>query len=253
MLQRLEAHEPAGNGWVMALVLARHEDGRSGLMLTASYDHTVRVWVRTADDIVSGTGQTLRGGAAGGEAAVGGTGGGFSVGGCGSGGGGTGAGTGTGTGGSGSCSGGGGGYALERTLRGHTDGVLGIELSRARRHAFTGSNDRSVRVWDLRTGACLSVLNAHESYVSALGWHLASGCLATGAEDGVVNLWDVSALEDCRLDESPAVTLVSALCVQHSEVLCLASSADGTALFCGLDDGSFAVLAGTMTSTKPSA
>lgn len=44
--QTLVAHEAGGSGWVMALVLARPPDDQKGCMLlTASYDHTVGVWV----------------------------------------------------------------------------------------------------------------------------------------------------------------------------------------------------------------
>ena len=39
------------------------------------------------------------------------------------------------------------------------------------------------------------------------------------------------------------LTLVQSLNLDHCEVLCVAASADGTALFCGLDDGGLAVLA----------
>ena len=221
--QQLQAHEPAGNGWVMALLLARHEDNRSGLMLTASYDHTIRVWSRAADEMA---------GSSGGSTPVGsGAGGGF---------GGTGI---FGKGGGGGAGGGGGSFVLQRTLEGHTDGVLGLELSRSRRHAFSASNDHTVRVWELASGACLQMLPTHGCSVSALGWHLASGCLATGGEDGTVHLWDVSAYDEALpAHQQPAAELVQSLNIEHSEVLCIVPSADGTALFCGLDDGSFALL-----------
>ena len=142
-----------------------------------------------------------------------------------------------------------GGWALDCTLSGHTDGVLGLALSTSRRHAFSASNDRTVRVWELRGGGvCLQVLRSFESSVSALGWHRSSGCLATGAEDGLVQLWDVSALEeggsgDGAADgEGSSCSLAQTLRIEHCEVLCIATTLDGTALLCGLDDGSLALL-----------
>ena len=95
--------------------------------------------------------------------------------------------------------------------------------------------------------ACMRVLTAHESSVSALGWLPASGCLATGAEDGIINLWDISGLEDgggggAELSAAGEV-LLQTVRIEHCEVLCIAPSADGTAIFCGLDDGGFALLA----------
>ena len=86
------------------------------------------------------------------------------------------------------------------------------------------------------------------SSVSALAWHPSSGSLASGAEDGSIHLWDVSALEEAagaeggegapRCKKSPVQTVR----IEHCEVLCLATSADGTALLAGLDDGSFVVV-----------
>ena len=65
--------------------------------------------------------------------------------------------------------------------------------------------------------------------------------LATGAEDGSVHLWDVSAFDDVSGARAQA-ELVQTLSIDHCEILCIAPSADGTALFCGLDDGTFALL-----------
>ena len=104
-------------------------------------------------------------------------------------------------------------------------------------------------MWELASGACVHALQAHNCSVSSLGWHLASGCLATGGEDGKVHLWDVSALEDrtgggggggggggdVALVDHAVPELVRTVDMDHSEVLCIIPSADGTALFCGLD------------------
>jgi len=228
LLQRLEAHEPNGTGWVMAIVLARHEDNRSGLMLTASYDHTVRVWVRLAHELGGSapTGQTQNGGFV--QSSM----------------------KSCECSGFDGCGGGGSGmWALHCALKGHSDGVLAIELSRSRRLAFTGSDDHTVRVWELQKGTCLAVLREHSSNVHALGWHHSSGCLATGAEDGIVHLWDLTSLDQVQPEQqvnisetAAALRPIQSLNIEHCEILCITPSADGTALFCGLEDGTFAVL-----------
>ena len=41
----------------------------------------------------------------------------------------------------------GGSWVLEHNLLGHEDGVSAVELSRQRRHAYSGSNDGVVRIW----------------------------------------------------------------------------------------------------------
>ncbi|KAL1526114.1 hypothetical protein AB1Y20_014843 [Prymnesium parvum] len=206
-LQTIAAHAGGGNGWVMEVLLDRlPDDQKGGLLLTASYDGTVGVWCH------NGEWTALPGPLSG------------------------------------------GGWEQRHVLRGHTDGVLVLALSRSRRLAFSGSNDHTVRVWDLQQGSCVSVIQAHNSGVSAIGWHPASGCLATGAEDGMVRLWDAAALEYADGTQKgtteglgTAMQCVFSLEVAGSdgtqaEILALAQSADGTALFCGLDDGTVSLL-----------
>eukprot|EP00966_Prymnesium_polylepis_P331406 7386959-Prymnesium_polylepis.2 len=86
-----------------------------------------------------------------------------------------------------------------------------------------------------------------------MGWHHLSGCLATGAEDGMLKLWDAAGFESSDGTRGAAEPHGNELRCVHSlevvggdgtqgEVLALAPSADGTALFCGLDDGTVALL-----------
>ena len=66
----------------------------------------------------------------------------------------------------------------------------------------------------------------------------------------MVHLWDVSSFEDSAPSSrgggarEARAEVVQTLHLEHSEVLCIVPSADGTALVCGLDDGSFALLGG---------
>ena len=47
----------------------------------------------------------------------------------------------------------GGSWVHEQTLEGHTNGVMSLALSRSRRLLFSGSNDSTVCAWSLATGA----------------------------------------------------------------------------------------------------
>ena len=202
-LETISAH----GGWVMALAAARRGD--ESLLVTGSFDQTVKVWVKRAEALGPGPGTLPKPGADGG-----------------------------------------GSWALEHTLTGHTDGVLAIELSRSRRLAFSGGNDHTVRVWSLAKGQCLFTLSGrHERGVCAISLHHASGCLVTGSEDGTVGVWDTIGLEAGGDEPPPEPQLVGPKLTlaheddgTHAEVLTIVPSADGTALFCGLDDGNIALL-----------
>ena len=160
----------------MALAMGRR--GEEMLLLTGSFDKTVKVWVRRAEPgaSVAATAKTFDGGNQGGNQG-------------GKQGGKQGGHQGGNHGGSQ-----GGSWVLEHTLLGHTDGVLAVELSRQRRLAYSGANDGVVRVWGLQRGECLFVMQQHAKGVTSISQHLASGCLVTGSEDGTVCLWDTANL-----------------------------------------------------------
>ena len=80
-----------------------------------------------------------------------------------------------------------------RTLQGHTDGVMCMQLSETLLHpAFpiliTGSYDRTVRVWNMETGQEVRCLRGHARAVRALQFDEAK--LITGSMDHTLRVWD---------------------------------------------------------------
>ena len=57
---------------------------------------------------------------------------------------------------------------LVGTFQGHADLVRTLALDLANEVIVSGSYDNSVRMWDMRTGTCLRVLNGHSSLVFAV-------------------------------------------------------------------------------------
>jgi WD40 repeat protein len=75
----------------------------------------------------------------------------------------------------------------------------------------SGSSDRTIRLWDLTTGAETADLEGHTFGVSAL-CALPDGRLASGASDGTIRLWHPkTGIETARLEGHS--DWVSALCV----------------------------------------
>src|SRR5450631_1276479 len=91
---------------------------------------------------------------------------------------------------------------LRATLTGHTGtvnavtwGVLGDRPMLA-----TGSDDRTVRLWDPERGEELRTLTGHTGPVNAVTWGVLGDrpVLATGSHDGTVRLWDPERGEELR-------------------------------------------------------
>ena len=53
---------------------------------------------------------------------------------------------------------------------GHTGAVRSVAFSPDSRHALSGSDDKTVRMWDARTGKCLRVLEGHTESVLSVAW-----------------------------------------------------------------------------------
>ena len=91
----------------------------------------------------------------------------------------------------------GGGGAAAGVLRGHTNYVWSLAVvggGTAQRLLALGSNDSSVRLWDLGAGTCTAVLNGHTTYVLCLAY-LGGGRLLSGSDDGSLRaLYQVGAL-----------------------------------------------------------
>jgi len=82
--------------------------------------------------------------------------------------------------------------AVATTLTGHTGGVAALAVLPDGALA-SGSWDKTVRVWDVGTGACVATLTGHTRCVNSLVV-LPDGRLASGARyDNTVRLWEVGA------------------------------------------------------------
>lgn len=84
-------------------------------------------------------------------------------------------------------------------LRGHSGIVLAVDASPDGRFAATASRDGTVRLWCLRSNACVGVGEGHADAVAAVAWpsraaHFArdaSPWLVTGSRDRTVKVWHV--------------------------------------------------------------
>lgn len=76
-----------------------------------------------------------------------------------------------------------------RIFRGHTGKVLWITWSKDKQTIASGSEDRTVGIWSVRTGRLLQILEGHANSVVALDWSNDEKLLASKSLDGTVRIW----------------------------------------------------------------
>jgi small GTP-binding protein len=70
-------------------------------------------------------------------------------------------------------------------------GICAHVFSPDGRRALTGSIDKTVQLWDLRTGRCLRVFEGHTDWVWSVAWSADQRRALSGSHDKTVRLWDV--------------------------------------------------------------
>lgn len=79
-----------------------------------------------------------------------------------------------------------------RSLSGHTDAVNSVELSPDGKMLASGSNDKTVIIWDLATGKALKVLKGHVWKVTSVSWSSDGQNLVSTGNEGETIVWDVN-------------------------------------------------------------
>ena len=91
--------------------------------------------------------------------------------------------------------------ACIQTLEGHSGEVWSVVFSPNRSRVASGSDDKTVRVWDVQTGQCQHTLKGHSSWVRSVVFSPDGSRVASGSNDKTVRVWDVpSSTELLRYD-----------------------------------------------------
>ena len=96
------------------------------------------------------------------------------------------------------------GYAAGATVRkfeGHAGTVNALALSADGKHLVTGSNDRSVIVWDAATGKLQRVFQGHLREVTCVAVRPDNLQVASASDDGSIRLWPLTAADENRAVE----------------------------------------------------
>jgi len=96
-------------------------------------------------------------------------------------------------------------------FKGHTNFCFSTKFSPQGNLLVSGSFDETVKIWDVRTGECVSTLPAHSDPVTGVDFNTDGTCIVSSSHDGLMRIWDVATgecLKTIYAEGNPPVTFV---------------------------------------------
>jgi WD40 repeat protein/energy-coupling factor transporter ATP-binding protein EcfA2 len=110
-------------------------------------------------------------------------------------------------------------------LVGHNDGVWSVSFSPDGKTLATGSEDKTIKLWNVETGEEIGTLSGHNGSVYSVSFSSDGKTLATGSEDKTIKLWNVETGEE-----------IGTLSGHNGSVYSVSFSSDGKTLATGSED-----------------
>merc|ERR1719410_1440159 len=110
-----------------------------------------------------------------------------------------------------------------QTFRGHLDSVNYVAFQPYSNNLVTASGDKTVSLWDLRSGLCVQTFYGHANACNQASFNMKGDTIASCDADGIVKLWDVRVVSE-RLQIDTGQHPANAACFDRSgKVLAIAS------------------------------
>jgi WD40 repeat protein len=112
-----------------------------------------------------------------------------------------------------------------KTLRGHTGFVRAVTFDNDGSRVFSGSSDKTVKVWDAKTGKVKLTLGGHQGDVNDVAYSSVLNAVVSGSDDRTVRLWDAD-----------TGALINSMLGHTEFVAAVAFNPDGSRIASGSDD-----------------
>ena len=87
--------------------------------------------------------------------------------------------------------------------KGHSYYIRSIAISPDGKNIVSGSIDKTIKVWDFKTGECLNTLEGHTSSINSIAISPDGKYIVSGSDDGIIKIWDFKTFKEIyKLDIS---------------------------------------------------
>ena len=82
-------------------------------------------------------------------------------------------------------------FRLLQTLEEHSYDVNSVSWSPDGKYLASGSSDRTLKIWDAKSGECIQTLEGHSDFVRSVCWSADGKYLVSGSNDKTIKIWGV--------------------------------------------------------------
>ena len=75
--------------------------------------------------------------------------------------------------------------------KGHLSPVNSVAISPDGKYIVSGSIDKTIKIWDIKTGECLKTLEGHSLSVESVAISLDGKYIVSGSRDTTIKIWDI--------------------------------------------------------------
>ena len=124
-------------------------------------------------------------------------------------------------------------------LSGHTNEIWAMAYTRDSHFLVSGSDDCTVRFWNVNTGECEYMLDNHRGWIQSLALSYSGKLLVTGSQDRTICLWELNSGKAPRLIRtlSGHRARVTDVCFTPDDSTIVSSSLDETIRLWDVDTG----------------
>ncbi|MBF0518658.1 MAG: protein kinase [Nitrospirae bacterium] len=125
---------------------------------------------------------------------------------------------------------------LYKTLKGHSSSIRELIISHDEKYLLSGSDDKTLKLWDISTGECVKTFEGHRDHVTSVSLSQSNSYALSGSDDKTLKLWDISTGECVKTFEGHRdhVTSVS---LSQSNSYALSGSDDKTLKLWDINSG----------------
>lgn len=119
-------------------------------------------------------------------------------------------------------------YILDNILHEHKSYIMSISISNDNKYIASGSDDKTIRIWNMLDYKQLKILIGHESSVESIAILQDNKYIISGSWDETIRIWDIENGKQLKILEEHSITTTPVLEILQDNRYIVSGLLDGT-------------------------